>query len=129
MEMNHLTGAAWDCAMQLHTDLGPGLLESVYEELLAAELRRMGYTVEQQKPISFKYKGTILHDAFRVDLLIESTVIIELKSVEQIMPVHCKQLLTYLRLLDLPVGLLLNFGAARLKEGTRRIINAQRCSL
>ena len=110
-------------AIKLHQTLGPGLLESVYEMILARDLERSGLKVERQKPVSFEYDGLWFDDAFRVDLLIEGTVVVELKSVEKLAPVHSKQLLTYLRLLDLPVGLLLNFGAATLKDGLHRVVN------
>lgn len=110
-------------AIKLHQTLGPGLLESVYEMILARDLERSGLKVERQKPVSFEYDGLWFDDAFRVDLLIEGTVVVELKSVEKLAPVHSKQLLTYLRLLDLPVGLLLNFGAANLKDGLHRVVN------
>jgi len=110
-------------AIKLHQTLGPGLLESVYEMILARDFERSGLKVERQKPVSFEYDGLWFDDAFRVDLLIEGTVVVELKSVEKLAPVHSKQLLTYLRLLDLPVGLLLNFGAAALKDGLHRVVN------
>jgi len=110
-------------AIRLHQTLGPGLLESVYEMILARDLERSGIKVERQKPVSFEYDGLWFDDAFRVDLLIEGAVVVELKSVEKLASVHSKQLLTYLRLLDLPVGLLLNFGAATLKDGLHRVVN------
>ena len=103
--------------------LGPGLLESVYELVLAKELERRGLKVETQKPVSFEFDGLRFDDAFRVDLLIEGRVVVELKSVETLAPVHSKQILTYLRLLNLPVGLLIKFGAATMKEGLHRVVN------
>ena len=121
--LDDITGAVVDSAVKIHTDLGPGLLESVYETVLARALERRGFRVERQKPIQFEYDGMIFEDGFRTDLLIESRVVVELKSVEHLAPVHGKQLLTYLRLMKLPVGLLMNFGAATLKEGLHRSVN------
>jgi len=121
--LDDITGEIVDAAYKLHVQLGPGLLESVYEMILAKELERRGLSVERQKTVSFEYNGMFFDDAFRVDLLVEGRVIVELKSVEKFAPVHSKQLLTYLRLLKLQVGLLLNFGAATMKEGVDRIVN------
>ena len=121
--LDDITGEIVDAAFMLHTGLGPGLLESVYETVLARELQRRGLQVERQKPVSFHYDGLDFNDGFRVDLMVESRVIVEIKSVERLASVHSKQLLTYLRLLNLPVGLLINFGAPTLKEGLHRIVN------
>lgn len=129
IEIDEITGQVVDAALKLHTRLGPGLLESVYELVLARELERRELTVEKQKPVSFEFDGLQFNDAFRVDLLVEGCVVVELKSVETLAPVHSKQLLTYLRLLNLPVGLLINFGAATLKEGLHRIVNNYKPSL
>jgi iron complex transport system substrate-binding protein len=123
MELDDITGGIIDASMNIHTRLGPGLLESVYETVLAKSLMKQGMAVERQKPVTFTYEGTVFEEGFRVDLLVENRVIIELKSVEKLSPVHSKQLLTYLRLMDLPVGLLINFGAATLKEGLHRVVN------
>lgn len=112
-----------DTALQLHKDLGPGLLESVYESLLAKMLEQRGLSVERQKPVPICYQNIKLDEGFRLDLLIDGQLIIELKSVEQLHPVHPKQLLTYLRLMGLPLGLLINFGAPLLKEGLKRVVN------
>ncbi len=109
--------------MGIHKELGPGLLESVYEVVLARALERRGFQVERQKPVRFEFDGMVFEDAFRVDLLVDERVLVELKSVEKLASVHCKQLLTYLRLMKLPVGLLINFGGATLKEGLKRIVN------
>jgi len=98
-------------------------LESVYEAVLARDLERRGFVVERQKSVSFEFDGLQFKDAMRVDLLVDARVVIEAKSVEKVLPVHPKQLLTYLRLLKLPVGLLINFGAPTLKEGVQRIVN------
>jgi GxxExxY protein len=123
MTLDDITGEIVDASIRLHQDLGPGLLESVYEAILSKVLTRRGLTVERQKPICFEYDGISFDDGFRVDLLVEGRVVVELKSVEKVAPVHSKQLLTYLRLMNLPVGLLINFGAATLKEGLHRIVN------
>jgi len=118
-----VTGEIVDAAYKLHTAIGPGLLESVYEAVLARDLGRRGMKVERQLPLSFDYDGMRFSEGLRVDLLVDSRVVIEIKSVEWLMAVHHKQLLTYLRLLNLPVGLLINFGAAHLREGLKRIVN------
>ena len=118
-----VTGEIVDAAYKLHTALGPGLLESVYETVLARDLVRRGMKVERQLPLSFEYDGMRFSEGLRVDLLVGSRVVVEITSVEALSPVHHKQLLTYLRLLNLPIGLLINFGAAHLREGLKRIVN------
>ncbi len=122
-DLDDITGAIVDAAVRLHKKMGPGLLESVYEVVLARDLRRRGFMVEQQKPIAFDYDGITFTNGFVVDLLVESRVVVELKSVERLAPVHGKQLLTYLRLMQLPVGLLINFGGATLREGLHRVVH------
>ena len=122
-ERDRLTGEIVDAALKLHQAIGPGLLESVYEALLAKELERRGLRTARQVPVSFEYDGLSFQDAFRVDLLVESCVVVEIKSVEKLLPVHPRQLLTYLRLMNLRVGLLINFGAATLRDGLQRIVN------
>jgi iron complex transport system substrate-binding protein len=122
-ELDDITGTIVDAAIKIHRNLGPGLLESVYELVLACELERRGLQVERQKTISFEYEGMVFNEGFRADMLVESRVIVELKSVETLSQVHGKQLLTYLRLMHLPVGLLINFGAVTLKDGLHRIVN------
>jgi len=112
-----------DEAYKLHIALGPGLLESVYEVILARQLEKRNLIVERQKPVSFEYDGSLFDKGFRVDLLKDNQVVVELKSIETLAPVHYKQLLTYLKLLHLPVGLLINFGAATMKEGLHRVVN------
>lgn len=109
--------------MRLHKGLGPGLLESVYEVLLARELRRRRLHVERNLKLDFRYDDVLFMAALRIDLLVEKAVVVELKSIESLARVHAKQLLTYLRLLNLRVGLLLNFGAPTMKAGIHRIIN------
>jgi len=122
-ELDDITGAVVDAAIKIHKELGPGLLESVYEVVLARALERRGFQVQRQKSIRFEFDGMIFEEGFRVDLLVEGRVIVEIKSVEKLAPVHSKQLLTYLRLMNLPVGLLINFGEATLKEGLHRVVN------
>ena len=122
-EIERLATEAIDCALSLHRRLGPGLFESVYETLLAEGLSRRGLLVERQLLISVDVDGIHLKDAFRVDLLVEKSLVIELKSVERIAPVHLKQVLTYLRLMELPLGLLMNFGDETLRAGLRRVAN------
>jgi iron complex transport system substrate-binding protein len=119
-DMDEITGVIIEEALRVHRGLGPGLLESVYRVVLA---RARGVTVEEHKAVRFVFDGIEFDQGFRVDLLVERVVVVELKSVERLAAVHGKQLLTYLRLLNLPVGLLLNFGAATLKEGLRRVVN------
>ena len=114
-----------DCAFKLHRDLGPGLLESVYEVILAKLLQEHGLRVERQKPIPIQYAGYTFEEGFRADLIVDGVVLVELKSVENLAAVHAKQVLTYLRLMKLPLGLLINFGAATFKDGCERIVNGQ----
>jgi GxxExxY protein len=122
-DIEELAKIAVDCGYHLHRELGPGLLESVYETLLAHNLRERGLLVECQVIVPIKYKGIIIDNAFRADIIIERKVVIELKSTEAHVPVHAKQLLTYLRLLDMRLGLLMNFGAATFKDGIKRLAN------
>jgi GxxExxY protein len=124
--VEELSAIVVDRAFHLHRDLGPGLLETVYETVLAASLAERGLRVERQKTIAFEYQGIRFTDGLRVDLLVADLLIVELKSVETLGAVHGKQVLTYLRLSRLPLGLLINFGAARFKDGCRRIVNDHR---
>lgn len=110
-------------AMRLHSELGPGLLESVYETLLAGRLAAMGYHVDRQWPINIVFDGIDFREVARVDLLVDGRLVVEIKSADNLHSVHAKQVLTYLRLLHLPVGLLINFGEATLKQGIRRLVN------
>ncbi len=112
-----------DCGFHLHKDIGPGLFESVYEVVFAARLSKRGLLVERQKPIAFNIDGIDFADGFRVDLLVEGKLIVELKSIEALAPIHTKQLVTYLRLMNLPLGLLINFGAATFSGGIKRVSN------
>ena len=122
MELDDITGAVVEEAIRIHRDLGPGLLESVYERLLGSALQRRGLRVEHQRAIDFLYEGVEFEDGFRLDLLVEERVIIEVKSLDRLAPVHTRQLLTYLRLTNLRIGLLLNFGGGTMKEGIKRIV-------
>jgi GxxExxY protein len=112
-----------DTAYHLHRDLGPGLLESVYEAILARQLQARGLAVARQVPVPIEFEGLYLDEGFRADLLVERALIIELKSVEILAPVHGKQLLTYMKLMRQPLGLLINFGAATFKQGIKRVVN------
>jgi len=123
MTENEIARQIVDAAYHIHKRLGPGLLESVYLVILAYELRRRGLRVDIERPIPVIYESISIDVAFRADLIVEDKVIVELKSVEQIAPVHKKQLLTYLRLADKRLGLLINFGAPVIKEGITRIVN------
>jgi iron complex transport system substrate-binding protein len=122
-DVEELARVAIDCGYHIHRDLGPGLLESVYEAVLAASLARRGLYVERQKSLDIEYGGLVRREGFRVDLIIERRLILALKSVERLAPVHGKQLLTYLRLAKQRLGLLMNFGAATFKEGLKRVVN------
>jgi iron complex transport system substrate-binding protein len=124
--VDEISGEVIDAALRIHRELGPGLLESVYETVLAGSLVRSGFKVDRQKPIDIRFDGMVFPAAFRIDLLVEDTLVVEVKSVEQISRAHGKQLLTYLRLTGLPVGLLLNFSGATMKEGLRRVVNDYR---
>ena len=123
MRENEISGQIIDASYKIHTTLGPGLLESVYEAALAHELdqRELGY--KQQLPISIHYKNLAINNAFRADFLVEDKVIIELKSVEAISRLHKKQLLTYLRLANCRLGLLINFNSELFKNGVSRVVN------
>ena len=123
MTENEIAKEIVDAALKVHKTLGPGLLESVYERVLFHEIRKRKLKVKSQVSIPIIYEEMVFNDAFRVDLIVEDKVIVELKSVEVIQPVHKKQLLTYLRLSDKRLGLLINFGAALLKDGISRIVN------
>jgi iron complex transport system substrate-binding protein len=123
MNVEELSAVVVDCAYHLHVELGPGLLESVYETILAHVLSEKGLKVERQKVVAFEYHGILFNEGLRVDLMIDDRLIVELKSVETLAPVHSKQVLTYLRLLHMPLGLLINFGAPTFKEGCKRIVN------
>ena len=125
MNENDIGTQIIQAAIELHKALGPGLLESVYEVLLAHRLHQKGLRVRRQVPVSIEFDGLRFEEGFRADLIVEDKVIVELKSVEQVHPAHKKQVLTYLKLTGLKLGYLLNFGAATMKEGIYRIINGR----
>ena len=112
-----------DAAFKIHTKLGPGLLESVYETILAYELRQRGFIVERQKPVQIYWDDVLFEEGYRLDLLVEEKVLIEVKSIESVMAVHKKQLLTYLRLTDKRLGLLINFNEELIRNGITRVVN------
>jgi GxxExxY protein len=123
MDENEIAREIVDAAYHTHRNLGPGLLESVYETVLAFEIEKRGLTLKRQVPVSIVYEGIRFDEGFRADLTVEDKVIVELKSVEKVSPVHKKQLLTYLRLTDSRLGLLINFGSALIRDGISRIVN------
>ena len=123
MTANEVSGAIVDSAIRIHKALGPGLLESVYHLVLMHELVERGFCVRSKVPIPLRYKSLQIDEAFEADLIVEEQVIVEIKSVETLLPVHSKQLLTYLKLTNLHLGLLLNFNSAYLKDGIIRLVN------
>lgn len=123
MRHNELSGIVIDCAIDIHRRLGPGLLESVYQEVRLYELRKRGLRVEKELPIPVIWDEVKLEVGFRADLIVENMLIVELKSLEAVAPVHKKILLTYLRLADMRLGLLINFGTELLKDGLSRVVN------
>jgi len=123
MKLNDITGAIVDHSLNIHQKLGPGLLESVYQRILAYELRKAGFQVETEVPVPIEWDGHIIDDSFRADMIVNGEVLLELKSVEKTLPVHRKQTLTYIKLADLRIGLLINFGAVLLKDDIHRIAN------
>ncbi len=125
MKENDIGTIIVDCAVELHRNLGPGLLETVYEVTLARALERRGLGVQRQVSVPIEYQGETFSEGFRADLIVGDLVIVELKSIERVTPAHKKQLLTYLRLTGLKLGYLLNFGEALMREGITRTINGQ----
>ena len=123
MTENEIAKIIVDTAFHIHKSLGPGLLESVYEVVLAHALEKGGLRVKRQVPVPIVYDEIKFNEGFRADLIVEDKVIVELKSVEKVMPVHKKQLLTYLRLADKRLGLLINFGAELIRDGISRVVN------
>lgn len=121
--INRVTEQVVDAAVKLHIRVGPGLLESVYETLLAKEVARRGLKVQRQLAVPLTVDGVTFSEGVRLDLLVEGTVVVEIRSVERVTAVHWKQVLTYIKMLDLPIGLLINFGGATLKEGLQRLVN------
>jgi GxxExxY protein len=123
MILNEISGEIVDAGIKVHTVLGPGLLESAYQACLAYELRKRGVKVETERLLPIKYDGMQIDAGYRLDLLVESSVIVELKAVEKLAPIHEAQLLSYLKLSKLKLGLLINFNVVRLRDGIRRMVN------
>lgn len=121
--LDEITGRIIGAAIEVHKTLGPGLLESAYEACLGYEVRQLGYKVEQQKPLPVIYKDVKLDCGYRLDLVVEDLVIVEIKAIEQLAPIHGAQVISYLRLADKRVGLLVNFHVSLLKNGVKRIVN------
>jgi GxxExxY protein len=121
--VEEVASVAVDCGLQVHRQLGPGLLEGAYERVLAHRLANQGLTVETQVIVPITVDGIVIDQGFRADMIVERKLLIELKSVERLTPLHAKQVLTYLRLLDFPVGLLMNFSGNTFREGLKRIVN------
>lgn len=126
MDIEELAKHSVDCGFRLHKELGPGLLESVYEVMLVESLRERGIEVQRQVPVPIRFKGVVVDNAFRVNVLVEGKLVIELKSTERDNALYSKQLLTYLRLMELPLGLLMNFGRETFKQGVQRVVNNHR---
>ncbi|NOQ25620.1 MAG: GxxExxY protein [Bacteroidales bacterium] len=122
MDIEKIFKLVLDCSFKVHTALGPGLLESAYEECLYYELRQAGLNVEKQKPLPLVYKEVKLDAGYRIDLLVEKKVIVEIKSIEQLADIHMAQILTYLKLSKCKLGLLVNFNVKHLKDGIKRVI-------
>jgi GxxExxY protein len=122
-DIDEISGDVIDVALRLHRELGSGLLESVYETVLAAKLSTIGYAAVRQQSVDIEFEGLRFDGAFKFDLVVDGQLLVEIKSVERLNAAHAKQLLTYLRLTRRPVGLLINFGGATLMEGVRRLVN------
>lgn len=130
MKLNYVSSKVIQAAINVHKELGPGLLESVYQVCMVIELKTLGIGIESEVPLPIYYRGQRVHEeGFRMDLLVENKIIVELKSVEKVKNVHKKQLLTYLRLARKPLGLLINFNEALLKDGITRIIDTPHDSI
>lgn len=123
MDENEISNAIIGCAIEVHRELGPGLLESVYQKCLARELELQGVSFQEEVPLAVQYKGLGFESAYRLDMLVDNKVVVELKAVEHLLPVHEAQLLSYLRLAQMKLGLLINFNVPALKSGIRRIVN------
>ena len=123
MDENGLSNVIIGAAIEVHRTLGPGLLENIYEECLATELELRGVRIERQRRVTIQYKGRPVAADLRIDLLIDEQVIVELKAIEKLLPVHSAQLLSYLRLTGRSLGLLINFNVPLLREGVRRVVN------
>jgi GxxExxY protein len=125
MDLNEITGHVVDAAFRIHRDVGPGLLESVYEVVLCDSLRKLGIGVERQKPILIRFEGKTFEEGYRADLVVAGQVLVEIKSVEQLARIHRKQVLTYLKLSELRLGLLINFGGTMLKGNIERLVHGE----
>jgi GxxExxY protein len=125
-DIEHMATIAVDAAFAVHQELGPGLLESAYESCFAQELELRGIKYQRQIPVPLNYKGKLVEVGFRADIIMNRTLLLELKAVEQIIPVHKAQIITYLKILKLPLGLLINFDEVLIKDGIRRILNLPR---
>jgi len=123
MTENEISKIVFDCALKVHKSLGPGLLESAYEECLYYELKKFGIIVQKQKPLPLIYEDVKLEIGYRVDLIIENKVILEIKSVDALNDIHLAQILTYLKLSDCKLGMLINFNVVLIKDGIRRVVN------
>ena len=122
MNVNDITGQVIGAAIEVHKTIGPGLLENIYEECICVELSNRGIPFERQKEIEIEYKGIKLESKYRIDILVNNLIVVELKSCDALLPIHEAQLLTYLKLTELKVGLLINFNVPILKEGIRRLV-------
>lgn len=123
MDIDKVAGIIVDAGFQIHRKLGPGLVEQVYHGVLTHDLPRRGLFVESKTPVSFEYEGLRFENAFVPDIVVERMIVIEVKAVPQILPIHYLQLRTYLRLMNMPVGFVMNFGEALFKNGVKRVIN------
>ena len=128
MEFDELSQSVLGCALEVHRNTGPGLLESTYRQCLAHELSRAGISFQMELPVPIRYKGTLLDCGYRLDLLIQGDLIVEIKTVEALLPIHQAQVLTYMRLAKIPIGLLINFNVTKLKNGIRRFVLYPSCS-
>ena len=126
MNIDAISSAVIDEAIGIHRELGPGLFETVYETVLAGRLERRGLRAERQVPVPIEFDGHAFGAAFKIDILVERRLILEIKSVDELIKLHVRQLTTYLRLTKQPVGLLLNFSAATMKDGIKRVVNDYR---
>ena len=122
MEFDELSNQVIGCALEVHRNLGPGLLESTYEQCLAYEMKAAGMAFKLQYPLPVQYKSIKLDCGYRIDLLVNEAIIVELKSVDKILPIHQAQLLTYMKLADISIGLLINFNVKYLKDGIKRMV-------
>jgi iron complex transport system substrate-binding protein len=122
-DLEELATAVLDVAFGIHRDVGPGLLESVYEKLMVNRLRQAGVEAQRQLPVGAQIEGLEFDEAFRLDILVENRLLVEVKAVDKLAPIHARQTLTYLRLMKLPLGLLINFDGITLKEGIKRVVN------